>query len=287
MFGNPADLEKRTFPFVVEKGLLLAFNRAIGEPAERETIPLTFIMTADQFDPEFDRRPVLGQAWPDESIESYLHVGQTLTYRHPVRLGMQLAAEKRQGRVWEKQGRSGKLTFIETLTELSDQNGNSLVTSSWVDVKAEKSHNNLTLSQKEQEKEQWPEPEETEFVISEELLSDPQVNVDKITRTQLTMYVGSTGDFHPFHHDDVYARTKNYPGVFAPGMLTMAINGKAITDRYEQSQIKVFGGRYRGQVWPGDTLITRVNQSDEENKLTAITSNQYHKVVFDGWVCLV
>ena len=287
MFDNPADLEKRTFPFVVEKGLLLAFNRAIGEPAERETIPLTFIMTADQFDPQFDRRPVLGQTWLDKPIESYLHVEQRLTYRHPVSLGMQLTAEKRQGRIWEKQGRSGKLTFIETLTELLDENGKSLVISSWVDVKAEKSHNKLTLIQKEQKKEQLPEREETKFIISEELLNHPQINVNKLTRTQLIMYVGSTGDFHPFHHDDVYARTQNYPGVFAPGMLTMAINGKAITDRYEQSQIKVFGGRYHGQSWPGDTLVTRVERQSGGKKILSITSNQEGRVVFDGWANLV
>ena len=57
MFGNPAELQSRCFPFVLDKGLLLAFNRAIGEPAQREIIPLTYIMAADQFDPRFDRRP--------------------------------------------------------------------------------------------------------------------------------------------------------------------------------------------------------------------------------------
>lgn len=281
MFGNPAKLKTRSFPCALEKGLLLAFNRAIGEPAEREIIPLTFIMAADQFDPEFDRRPVPGAGWLDQPIESYLHVEQTLTYHQPVSLGMELKAEKRLGKVWEKQGRSGKLTFIETLTELQDVSGNPLVTSSWVDVKAEKSHNDLTLEQ--------PKVEQvnTDYEVPEALRNDPQVNIDVITRTQLVMYVGSTGDFHPFHHDDVYARKQNYPGVFAPGMLTMAINGKAITDRYDQSQITAFGGRYKGQVWPGDTLVTRVSESaDEPNKILAITVNQDDKAVFEGWASL-
>ncbi len=221
------------------------------------------------------------KAWLDQPIESYLHVEQTISYHGTVELGMELTAEKRLGKVWGKQGRSGKLTFIETLTELVDNNGNPLVTSSWVDVKAEKSHNDLTNEQ--------PKVEQIEsevFVVPESLLNDPAVSVDQITRTQLVMYVGSTGDFHPLHHDDVYARSQNYPGVFAPGMLTMAINGKAITDRYEQNKITAFGGRYRGQAWPGDTLITRVEQSNEGNKITAITTNQQDKVVFDGWARL-
>jgi len=286
MFGNPAELQSRCFPFVLDKGLLLAFNRAIGEPAQREAIPLTYIMAADQFDPRFDRRPIPGQSWLEQSIESYLHVEQTLTYHAPVNLGMSLQVEKRLGRIWEKQGRSGKLQFIETITEIQGDSGKPLVTSSWVDVKAEKSHNDLTLNQKEQQAKIESKEEKT-FVIADGLLSDPQVNIDKITRTQLVMYVGATGDFHPFHHDDVYARSQNYPGVFAPGMLTMAINGKAITDRYPQDTITAFGGRYKGQVWPGDTLITRVSDSDSQpNKILATTTNQHGKTVFEAWASL-
>ena len=45
-----------------------------------------------------------------------------------------------------------------------------------------------------------------------------EVVVDDLSRTQLVMYSGASGDYNPLHSDDVYTReVAGYPTVFAHG----------------------------------------------------------------------
>ncbi len=81
------------------------------------------------------------------------------------------------------------------------------------------------------------------------------VLVEDLTRTQLVMYAGASGDYNPLHTDDLYTReVAGYPGVFAHGMLTMGLTGKLLTDWVGDGRLTNFGVRFVNQVWPGDTL---------------------------------
>jgi len=83
------------------------------------------------------------------------------------------------------------------------------------------------------------------------------VVVDDLTRTQLVMYAGASGDYNPLHSDERFAKeVAGYPGVFAHGMLTMGMTGRVITDWVGDGRITTFGVRFKSQVWPGDTLTT-------------------------------
>ena len=80
-----------------------------------------------------------------------------------------------------------------------------------------------------------------------------------------------------------------FPGVFAHGMLTMALTGKALTDWVGDGRLRTFGVRFRGQVWPGDTLTTTVtvralDEVDGEPvaDLDVVTTNQAGDVVLSG-----
>ena len=84
-----------------------------------------------------------------------------------------------------------------------------------------------------------------------------QVLVEDLTRTQLVMYAGASGDYNPLHTDDLYTReAAGYPGVFAHGMLTMGMTGRIVTDWVGAANLKKFGVRFTNQVWPGDTLTS-------------------------------
>src|SRR4051812_50013338 len=84
------------------------------------------------------------------------------------------------------------------------------------------------------------------------------VVVDDLTRTQLVMYAGASGDYNPLHTDEVFAtKVAGFPGDFAHGMLTMALTGKALTDWVVEGRLRTFGVRFRGQVWRGVTLSTQ------------------------------
>jgi len=116
------------------------------------------------------------------------------------------------------------------------------------------------------------------------------VVVDDLTRTQLVMYAGASGDYNPLHTDEVFAtKVAGFPGVFAHGMLTMAFTGKALTDWVGDGRLRSFGVRFRGQVWPGDTLTTTVTvraldevEGEPVADLAVVTTNQAGDVVLSG-----
>lgn len=267
----------REFPFPVEHGHLLGFRRAIGEELTGELAPPTFAAATDHFDPAFDRRPPHGRGWQAGLPPSHLHVEHHFTYVRPVRVGDALVARKGPGRRWEKEGRSGRLRFVEERTELRDADGALVLVMLWVDVHAERSHVALTNAQQPAAAVAAPEP--AEGTVRVRLATD-------LSRTQFVMYAGASGDFHPLHHDDAMASAHGYPSVFAPGMLTMAHTARAVTAVVDPAALTGFGGRFRAQVWPGDSLhgdVRRVSAT----RLEVRTAKADGTAVFEGYATTV
>ena len=118
-----------------------------------------------------------------------------------------------------------------------------------------------------------------------------EVVVDDLSRTQLVMYSGASGDYNPLHTDDVYTKeVAGYPSVFAHGMLTMGLTGKMLTNYVGDGRLTKFGVRFTNQVWPGDTLTSTATVTDlrEEggDKLVDLevkTTNQDGTTVVSGY----
>ena len=114
--------------------------------------------------------------------------------------------------------------------------------------------------------------------------------VENLTRTQIVMYAGASGDYNPIHSDEVYTtKVAGYPSVFAHGMLTMGLTGKMLTNYVGAGRVTKFGVRFTNQVWPGDTLdsTATVTGIKEENgqklaELEVVTVNQDGKEVVRG-----
>lgn len=121
--------------------------------------------------------------------------------------------------------------------------------------------------------------------------SHEEVIVDDLTRTQLVMYAGASGDYNPLHTDEIYTReVAGYPTVFAHGMLTMGLTGKMLTNYVGDGRLKKFGVRFTNQVWPGDTLTTKTTvkeiQKTQESWLVNLdiqTQNQTGITVISGY----
>ena len=116
-----------------------------------------------------------------------------------------------------------------------------------------------------------------------------QVVVEDVTRTQIVMYAGASGDFNPLHHDEVFAQAAGYPSVFAHGMLTMGLTGRLLTDTVGADKLLSYGGRFTSQVWPGDTLmatatVEAVREVDGRSVVDLVlsTKNQNDVEVFSG-----
>ncbi len=79
-----------------------------------------------------------------------------------------------------------------------------------------------------------------------------------LTRTDLVMYAGASGDFNPMHTDEVAARAAGLPSVFGHGMFTAGLLATAITDFVGIANLTAYRVRFTRQTWPGETLTTRV-----------------------------
>jgi acyl dehydratase len=111
--------------------------------------------------------------------------------------------------------------------------------------------------------------------------------VENLSRGQIVQYAGASGDFNPLHTDEIYTtKVAGYQSVFAHGMLTMGMTGRAVTDLYGVRNLRRFGGRFRAQVWPGDTITAVVTVSSVSDdylaQLSIVTRNQHGTVVFEG-----
>lgn len=117
-----------------------------------------------------------------------------------------------------------------------------------------------------------------------------EVVIDNLTRTQIVMYAGASGDYNPIHTDETFTtKVAGYPSVFAHGMLTMGLTGTMLTNYVGDGRLTKFGVRFTNQVWPGDTLtatatVEAVREEDGVHlvDLALSTTNQDGKEVAKG-----
>jgi len=121
--------------------------------------------------------------------------------------------------------------------------------------------------------------------------SHEEIVFENLSRTQLVMYAGASGDYNPVHTDEVFAtKVAGYPTVFAHGMLSMGATARMLTNWVGDGRLTKYGVRFVSQVWPGDTLTARatVKAIREEGgqrlvDLDVVTLNQDGKEVVSGY----
>lgn len=111
--------------------------------------------------------------------------------------------------------------------------------------------------------------------------------VEDLSRTQIVMYAGASGDYNPVHTDEKFTKEiAGYPSVFAHGMLTMGMTGRMLTNYVGDGRLTKYGVRFTSQVWPGDTLnstATVVDVADGIVNLNVETTNQDGAMVLSGY----
>lgn len=113
---------------------------------------------------------------------------------------------------------------------------------------------------------------------------------NNLSRTQIVMYAGTSGDYNPLHSDEIFTtEIAGYPSVFAHGMLTMGMTGKMLTNYVGDGQLTYYGVRFTSQVWPGDTLtatatVTEIREEDGQQiaDLEVSTTNEEGTEVIKG-----
>jgi N-terminal half of MaoC dehydratase len=125
--------------FPIEAGHVQRFARSLGDPAADSGAPLpvppTFTMANVEFDPEWWLRPQPGAAWfgsgrtaGEPGTGKGLHAEQHFVYHRTPVVGETLRGHNAVGRTWQKDGRRGRLNFVEDVTEWRDDAGDLVVT---------------------------------------------------------------------------------------------------------------------------------------------------------------
>lgn len=119
--------------------------------------------------------------------------------------------------------------------------------------------------------------------------SEAPVVSHRLTRADLIMYAGASGDFNPMHTDEVAAKKAGLPSVFGHGMFSMGLLGRALTDWAGVGNLASYRVRFTKQTWPGETLSSRIVVTGKERteagrRITADVSltNQDGEVKLSG-----
>jgi acyl dehydratase len=91
-----------------------------------------------------------------------------------------------------------------------------------------------------------------------EVGDEAPVRTHQLTRTDLVVYAGASGDFNPMHTDEVAAKAAGLPSVFGHGMFTMGFLGSALTDYVGVGSLRSYHVRFTKQTWPDEELTTKI-----------------------------
>ena len=79
----------------------------------------------------------------------------------------------------------------------------------------------------------------------------------ELSRTDLVMYAGASGDYNPMHHDDTKAAKAGLPSVFGHGMFSAGLLATSLTNYVGIGNLRRFQVRFAKQTWPGEVLVSR------------------------------
>ena len=304
--------------FPVEEGHVKLFARALGDGnpiysnlahAKQSALggiiaPPTFTEAGNHFDENWPYRPRFDRPWfgsgatpsggprPGGDSGTAMHAETHFVYHRPLRVGTVLSASARHGRTWEKQGpRSGRLLFGETIVRFVDEAGEPVVDCTTVVLTTERTVDDGSTAPTATGSRSGPRP----VVVVDRLRrgdwtpgrSVEATLVENLTRGHIIQYAGVAGDFSPQHTDEIYnTQVAGYPAIFAPGMLTMGMLGRALTDWVGDGVLQTFGFQFRRQVWPGDSLFASLeitNISQPVATLALAATNQHGQMVGKGY----
>lgn len=103
---------------------------------------------------------------------------------------------------------------------------------------------------------------------------DPDVVIELETRPEQAAIYRLSGDRNPLHIDPEFAKMAGFDGPFNHGLCTFGFVGRAVLEGVFDGDVDAFGtfeGRFADQVWPGDTIVTRIWRDDDGGIVEART----------------
>lgn len=85
-----------------------------------------------------------------------------------------------------------------------------------------------------------------------------------ITREQIAAYAQASGDLNPLHLDPEFARKAGFDDVVVHGMLSMALLGRLLSERFAQFPLRRFDSRFVAVLGVGGALTCRAKLAARE-----------------------
>lgn len=104
---------------------------------------------------------------------------------------------------------------------------------------------------------------------------------------QALLYRMSSGDLNPLHADPGFALFAGFERPILHGLCTYGIALKAVVDAAlgkEPSRVSTYKARFSGSVYPGETVVTRIWETDRGVALDAVTAERSEPVLSNGLV---
>lgn len=118
----------------------------------------------------------------------------------------------------------------------------------------------------------------------------PELIIGPVSRTNLALYAGASGDHNPLHIDSDYTDQIGLPDVIAHGMLIMGYLGRVLTNNISQDQILEYGVQFSSITNIGDILTCKATvikiyiKEDRKNlKLELSVKNQNKDLKLKGY----
>ena len=103
---------------------------------------------------------------------------------------------------------------------------------------------------------------------------EPDVVVEQETRPEQAAIYRLSGDRNPLHIDPEFAKLAGFDAPFNHGLCTFGFVGRAVLEGVFDGDVDAFGsleGRFADQVWPADTIVTRIWHEEDAAIVEAST----------------
>ena len=239
-----------------------AVARARGHPSL--PLPPTFLFCLEMAGP----RPMEVYERLRVDYAHVLHGEQHFVYHRLAFAGEALHFKPRIADLYEKKG--GALGFIVRETRVEASDGAPVA-----DLRS------VLIVRPPQPENGHPTPRTPRAAVPAADGDLPGLVAGPITRHQLGLYAGASGDYNPLHIDIDHARQAGMPDVFAHGMLSAAYLARMLTRRAEPAALRRLSVRFTAITHIGDEVHCRarvsgqhVEQGEARWTLALTTGNQ-------------
>ena len=110
----------------------------------------------------------------------------------------------------------------------------------------------------------------TRFDVGDDL---PPLEAGEITKELIAEYSRVSHDMNPMHVDEEFAKEMGYPGIYAQGMLGMALLARHVVGVAGAGKLMRIKVRFKTMTWPGERItcrasVTSISSVDDRSHVT-------------------